>query len=178
MARKSGFVRRDGRMRRATEWVATTEARTTLASANAAALISVGSAGLLAATPFTIIRSIMHWSARSDQTGASENWGVAIGCAVVSAPAAALGITAVPTPFTDLGSDLWYLHSILDGRFEFISGVGTDSNSVSPEGGVNIDSRGARKVEDGDDIILVAENDSVSAGTTVYTAGRLLIKLH
>ena len=175
MAHRRTFIR-GGRSVRETLWLFVTETRSVTVGANGATFIGSLSAGALALRPFTVVRSLLHWSARSDQTGASENWGHAIGIAVVSDQSAAIGITAIPTPFTDLGSDLWLLHRIIDGRFLFVSGVGVESNAVDQ---MDIESKAMRKVEDGQDLAIVIENDSLQAsGVTTYVAGRILVKLH
>ncbi len=174
MARR-GFVTRRGVARRETLWVGITETRTTLVAANTAALILSLNAAALALRPFTITRTIWRWSTRSDQTAASENWATAVGAAVVSDQASAIGVTAVPTPFTDLPSDLWFAHSLHDGRFLFISGIGVDRAELTHS---LVDSRAQRKVEDGEDVIFSMENDSLGAGTVSYLAGRMLVKLH
>ncbi len=57
MARKSGFVRRGGRMVRETIWFGQTETQTVLAAANTAAILTSLNAAALALRPFTIIRS-------------------------------------------------------------------------------------------------------------------------
>jgi len=175
MARKSGFVRRGGSMRRETMWVGIGEVDQVLAAANTAVLIQSSNAALLALRPFTVVRSHITWFAGSDQTAAQEAWQVAFGVAVVSDQATAIGVTAVPTPFTDLGSDLFFVHQVQAGRFIFISGVG-----VEPLGGrqIQIDSKAMRKVNDDQDIVFVLENSGVSLGSRNITAGRMLIKLH
>ncbi len=179
MPRRFRTVTRGGRQVRETLWFGMAETRTTLTSANSATLILSLNAAALALRPFTIVRSLMHYSARSDQSAAAENWATALGGAVVSDQAVAIGVTAVPTPFTDLGSDLWFLHHIIDGQFLFISGVGVEPNAVSPPGGTLIESKAMRKVESGQDLIFVIENDGLQAtGTASYVSGRVLVKLH
>ena len=172
MARR---VMRGGRSVRQTLWVGIGESITALTSANSAALIGVGNAALLALRPFTIVRTRGVYAVRSDQTGASENFSAALGACVVSDQANAIGITAVPTPFTDLGSDLFFLHQIYANRFEFISGVGIEANSA---GLIQYDSKAMRKVPDGSDISFTIEASSVSLGVSIFHAGRMLIKLH
>jgi len=173
--RRSGLVLRGGRERRQTLWFTLPEATLTLAAANSAGRFLVLNAAALALRPFTVVRTRLSFFARSDQTGALETWQVAIGAAVVTDQASAIGVTAVPTPFTDLGSDSWFVHQIVTGVFLFISGVG-----VHPTGGriIDVDSKAMRKVEDGSDINFTAENSGISAGTTIVTAGRMLVKLH
>jgi len=176
MARKSGFVYRRGGRTRETRWLSLPETRTTDAAANAATLILSLTAAELALLPFTIVRTVFFHCIRSDQTGASENFAGAVGAAVVSTEASAAGIASVPTPFSQLGSDLWFVHSILAGRFMFISGVGVEANSMHTRR--DVDSRAARKVEEGQDVVFVTEADGASAGIVQYVAGRLLVKLH
>ena len=65
-------------------------------------------AAALALRPFTIVRSRFEVGIISDQTAATEDQLGAIGMAVVSDQAVAVGVTAVPTPITDMGSDLWF----------------------------------------------------------------------
>jgi len=178
MARRFRTVQRGGRSVRETIWFGFNESRSTLASANTAVLVHTLNAAALSLRPFTIVRSLFHWSVRSDQTGASENYSAGFGIAVVTDQASAIGVTAVPTPFTDLGSDEWLLHDVIDGRFEFISGTGVEANSLSPRGGKLIESKAMRKVENGSDIVTVVENDSIGFGTVVYLVGRMLVKLH
>ena len=176
MARRT-FMR-GGRQVREILWLPLTEGRDTLVSANSALLTNSLNAAGLALRPFTVIRSIVYWSIRSDQFATSENFAAAIGLAVVSDQAAAIGVTAIPTPFTDLGSDLWLLHAILDGHFLDATTVGFDSIGVSPAGGQLVDSRAMRKVNGDQDVIFAVENDSTGQGSIVYSAGRILIKLH
>jgi hypothetical protein len=94
---------------------------------------------------------------------------------VVTDQASAIGVTAVPTPTTDLGSDSWYVHETLMGRFEFVSGVG-----VNPHAGIraSYDSKGMRRVEDGFTIVTVSETLSNVASAVMNHQARFLIKLH
>jgi len=179
LARRSvGFgkfaTRRQGPSRE-TLWFGTTEAIVTLAAANSAQLVTSLNAAALALRPFTVIRSYIQWSMMSDQLVALEDQQVGYGRAVVSDQASAIGVTAVPTPFTDLSSDLWFMHGILSSRFvDTGTAVEVAPNPVQ----VTLESKAMRKVEDGQDLITVMENSSISAGTRSLVAGRLLIKLH
>jgi len=130
----------------------------------------------LALRPFTVVRTRLLVSILSDQLAASERQVGAIGLAVVSDQAAAIGVTAVPTPITDLESDLWFVHQLLYSDTTFASGIGfTDTSSeVYP-----IDSKAMRKVEDGEDIVVVGElSAAVSQGFALVAGGRMLVKLH
>ena len=72
-------------------------------------------AAALALRPFTIVRSRFEVALRSDIAGGSEIQRAAYGIAVVSDQALAVGVTAVPTPITDMGSNLWLLHGLIYG---------------------------------------------------------------
>ena len=173
--RKSGFIRRAGVMRRENLWFFQPMAITTLAAANSAAIVTVLNAAALALRPFTVVRTrgIMHL--RSDQSAASENYIASLGFAVVSEQAADIGITAVPTPETDRGSDLWFVFESLAGRFEVTTDIGRVEQGIWRD----VDSRAMRKVEDGQDLVQVVENSALSAaGSTMTTGFRQLVKLH
>ncbi len=171
-ARRSGLVLRGGRNVRETLWLGTQTAETTLAGAPTAVLTNSLNAAALALRPFTVVRTrgIIH--IHSDQAGADESYGVAVGCCVVSDQAVAIGVTAVPTPVTDKSSDLWLVYESLFQHIEVIT-----SASVLNEGAFKeFDSRAMRKVEEGQDLILVVENEV--NGVIVITTGRTLVKLH
>ncbi len=174
-SRAGGFIRGGVRQRRESLWLFLAEAQVTLAAPNSVNLVLSLNAAALALRPFTVVRTRLHWYMKSDQTAALEVQQVALGCAVVSEQAVAIGVTAVPTPFADLGSDLWFVHQILASSFTFVTGIGFQS-----PGGVNvdIDSRAMRKVEDGQDLVTVMENSGVGLGSGNLIAGRQLIKLH
>jgi len=142
---------------------------------SAAVLIASLSAAADAKRPFTIIRSYLHVHLRSDQLSADEFQQVAVGMCVVTDQASAIGVTAVPTPSTDADSDMWYLHRWMTSDFAFITGAGFDAASgISAD----IDSKAARKVNDDQDVLLVAETSALSEGIQLVTAGRFLIKEH
>jgi len=174
-ARRSGLVLRGGRNRRESLWVFIGEATNALSGANSAVITNVANAALLALTPFTIVRIRGVFHSRSDQVSALEDYQVAWGCAVVSNQSVAIGVTAIPTPFLDMASDLWLMHQMIAGEFVFVSGVG-----FHPVGGIlqTIDSRAMRKVEEGTEPVFAMENSSLSQGSTNFTAARMLIKLH
>ncbi len=127
-------------------------------------------AAALALRPFTIVRSIFNLYIRSDQEAAAEFQDAAFGLAVVSDQSSAIGVTAVPTPDTDAGSSLFWLHSWLKSS----SSSGTGS-AVSGRG-IVVDSRAMRKVELGQDMIAVVELTGVSNGFRFASSGRILIK--
>ena len=159
-------------VRRKSLWVGVTPASTTL-SASGAALVYVNNAALDALRPFTVVRTIMDFFLVSDQAAAIETQAAAFGWAVVSDQAAAAGIVSLPTPFTEIGSDLWFFHRVLFG----------DESAVvdKTRGGryIHMESRAMRKVVDGEDMVGVVESDpTIGAGCIVASAGRILVKLN
>ncbi len=162
-------------MVRETVWgdVGTTE--TVLSGAPTAALINTLGAGALAQRPFTIIRvrGVIH--VRSDQAAATETFIGDLGYAIVSDQAIAIGVTAVPTPLTDKGSDLWFVYQQVIGRLEVASGAGTGV-PTNPGTFLQYDSKAMRRIEEGSDLAVVVENEL--AGCNLVHSARLLVKLH
>ncbi len=174
-ARRSGLVLRGGRQRRETLWLGGVETSSTVAGAGTAVLLASLNAAALALRPFTIVRTHAMTLLRSDQAAAAETQIGFYGLAVVSDQASAIGVTAVPTPFTDNGSDLWFLFDMAIQRFGFGSGVGFEEPSGTQRW---IDSKAMRKVEDGQDIVSVFETSTNSAGVIFQSFFRQLIKIH
>jgi len=173
-SRKSGFTLRGGVMRRETVWFSSVFFAQTLAVATPVLLTSLGAAAL-AVRPFTVIRTRGELLIRSDQTANTEDQGAAYGRAVVSDQAVAIGVTAIPTPVTDSGSDLWYVYQVLLNSTILSSAVGFDG---SPGKQYTVDSRAMRKVEDGQDIVSVLEGSGIGAGSVVLGFTKSLIKMH
>jgi len=171
--RRSGFVLRGGRQRRETSWFFNGWTSTTIAAPGSVLIASLNVAAL-ALRPFTIVRWRGLWSVVSDQIANGENQVVSYGVAVVSEQAVAIGVTAIPTPVTDLGSDLWFVLEHLVNRWEVVSAVGVESPIQT--GG--IDSKAMRKVEEGEDVVIVMETAAISAGAVMKQVGRFLVKLH
>ncbi len=171
--RKSGFIRRDGGMRRETVWFQFPFASTPLAASATATLVYLLNAAALDLRPFTIVRTRFVWMVASDQSAATETYIGNFGFAIVSDQAAAVGVTAVPTPATDMGSDLWFVLQQWIGEFALIgTDVTTELRSQV------IDSKAMRKVDLGQDVAGVAEAGIGGSGARVRTVGRMLVKLH
>jgi hypothetical protein len=159
-ARKSGFVRRNNVMRRETLWTGLSHTQVTIAAASTATLISVPAATILALRPYTVVRTRGILTMASDQTSASEDQEISYGHCVVSDQAAAIGVTAVPTPVTDLDSDAWYVYESMADGFS----VTTDIGRINPVGRtISFDSKAMRKVEDGFQDIDVLETSSTKS---------------
>ncbi len=154
-------------------WFTVPTVEATLAGAPSVILLSTLNAAALALWPFTVVRTRGVLQMVSDQSGVTQTYGVALGYAVVSDQAVAIGVTAVPTPVTDKDSDLWFVYEQLFGQFSFASAVGRDASAGFSK---DYDSRAMRKVEDGQDIAIVAENEI--NGTIVINSARMLVKLH
>ena len=176
MARRFSALRRQHMSSgRKTFWIGGTIVQTTLVSANSAAIITSLNAAALGLLPFTVIRSRGWWGMNTDQVSTDEDQHAIVGNIVVSDEAVAVGITAVPTPVSESGSN-WFM---LDGaaqRFEFGSAIGLLPNSI-PERYV-FDSKAMRKVEEGQDVITVIEAGPSSSGLTLVLFQRMLVKLH
>jgi len=113
---------------RDTLWFQGASAQTTIATVSTATLVTSLSAGALAFRPFTVVRTRGVLHLRSDQFANSESQSAAYGRCVVSDQAVAIGVTAVPTPITDNGSDLWFVYEMLKTRVEVSSAVGIEGN--------------------------------------------------
>jgi len=173
--RKSGFVTRGGVQRREMLWTGLPPTQDSVSGGSEAVLISSLGAGILALRPFTIVRTRGVIGIRSDQIAASEDQVIAYAHAVVSDQANAIGITAVPTPVTDLGSSNFFVYESLFARFNFGDATGFDSQGMTWR---TFDSKAMRKVENGQDRVAVLESGSFSAGAVIFTTHRVLIKLH
>jgi len=171
--RKSGFIRRNGVMRRESSWLFLNASDTGLSAAATAALIGTLNAAALALRPFTVVRTRLNWLCRSDQSAGDEIYIGNIGMSVVSDQAAAVGVTAVPTPATDLGSDMFFLLDQWIGEFNLVGTSAYDSFASRP-----IDSKAMRKVNEGQDLAIAVEAGLIGAGVNLAVMGRILVKLH
>ena len=97
----------------------------------------------------TIRRTIGHINFASDQVAAAEGPDAAFGMIVVSAAAAAIGITAIPGPITDSSDDGWFVWQAMD-TFQ-----GADSNKMSTL--FPFDSRAMRRIEEGFVVAMMVE---------------------
>ena len=176
MARR--FTRPRGRLgaqRRESLWLFGGFADTAIGAASTAVLLAQLNAAALALRPFTIVRTRGFIHGASDQISASETWGGAYGMSVVSDQAAAIGITAVPTPVADQGSDLWYVYEMMVGRLVADSTAGFKTE-VGAE--LRFDSKAMRRVEEGQTIVVVAETPALSSSWQIKDSFRFLVKLH
>ena len=174
MPRGRSFVSRgQARARRESSWLSIDAAANSVD--NSVVLTHTMTAAELARRPFTVVRTRMTVSIATDQLSADESQVGAIGLCVVSSQAVAIGVTAVPTPLTDLASDLWFVHQPLLSEMILNTAIGFDSNGGHV---YEIDSKAMRKVNDDEEIIVVVEGSGAFQGAIIKTVGRLLIKDH
>ncbi len=175
MARRREFVRGAAAIssKRLTSWFEFLPINDTETASGGTIIYSLNAAAL-ALRPFTIIRTRWKYLVVSDQAAAVETQAGAIGMAVVSDQAVAVGVTAVPTPITDMGSDLWFLHEVFMGRESNLT------DRAQPAFGGTIDSKAMRKVDIGQDLVVVSElSANVSSGGYVLSqGGRMLVKVN
>ncbi len=161
--------------KRLTSWFEFQPNVTGLSAVGGTILFSLNAAAL-ALRPFTIVRTRFLLGMSSDQAAASERQVGGFGMAVVSDQANAIGVTAVPTPISDMGSDLWFVHQLLYNDFVFGTGVGFEDNVLAQ---YVIDSKAMRKVDIGQDLVVVAEfSSNGSGGFNITAGGRMLVKVN
>ncbi len=174
MARRThGFVRGRG-ARRETVWFQFVPILGGLA-AGASSLGFTLNAAALALRPFTVVRTRGIFHVRSDQAAASEVYAASLGLAVVSEQATAIGITAVPTPYTDMGSDLFFVYEQVVSSLRFVNSTGfTDPSGLT----IQFDSKAMREVDIGQDIAVTTEALAAGNGVDTVLGFRMLVKVH
>ncbi len=173
MARRP-FVRSGGRgARRKTQWIRTDAASGGTDFKALAAATAVIDQNVPGVAPDTIIRLRGMLQVASDQSGANEEPFGAFGIAVVSEQAFAIGVTAVPTPYTDADSDLWMMHGYFAApiRFNDATGFGNISQRV------DFDSKAMRKLNEDETLIIVLENASATDGIRYTFNVAILVKV-
>ena len=113
--------------KRLTTWLSLVPAQTVVTGP---VILFALTAASLALRLFTIVRTRLLVSIISDQLAASEIQMGAVGAAIVSDQVNAIGVTAVPTPITDMGSDLWFVHQLMYNEFVFGDGTGFQDSGL------------------------------------------------
>ncbi len=149
--------------------IATTE---TPLAAGAALLFGSLNAAALAFRPFTVVRTRAICGMATDQVAATEFPFGALGFAVVSDTASAIGVTAVPTPITDASSSLFFVWQAMMTNLQLSSAIAYTPTWTNWD----IDSKAMRKVEVGEDVVITVENGSSTDGLQFNMIGRMLIK--
>ena len=160
--------------RRSTEWIAGTRLLSDLVVTNRI-VIDFAQAELAALVPFTITRTIYSWMTAIDSSFVTDqDYFAGLGGCIVTEQARVAGVASVPAPISHMGSDVWFLHHMSMAYLE----EPLTSNAASVTSRMNyIDSRGQRKVEDGEAIVFIEENQG---GDTMQVASavRILCKLY
>ncbi len=171
MARR--FVRSSrggGHPRRLTEWAATApEANYTALAAATAILDSF----FVADDPETLIRVVGTLNVESDQVAGGEQAFGAVGLCVVSDQAFAIGVTAIPTPYTDAESDLWVQHQFWQAPIAVASAVSIGKVDAT----IDMSSKAMRKVSPDETLCLVIENGASIVGVEYRLDIRVLSKV-
>jgi len=171
-----GVPQRVGRQRRKTTWIASADvASTTTLLAGAAVLDqALSGAQISALGPATVVRTRGIIDVGTDQAAGTEHPFGAFGVAVVSEQARAAGVASIPTPITDEGSDLWFVHQFFFAGFFFLSSVGAGQDHVQ----YSFDSKGQRKLEGDDSQAIVFAVENASTVGLIYTLKfRMLLML-
>jgi len=123
-------------------------------------------------SPGTLIRTRGMVSVFPQAAGADINVVGAFGIGIVSAEALSVGITAIPTPFTDADWGGWMVLQPFAFRLDVTSDIGRLISSLQ----IEVDSKAMRKVGPNTAAVVVAE--SLSGALSVADTTRLLLKLH
>jgi len=159
--------------RRMTDWAATSGRSAYTALAAASSILDTTFV-TLDSQPETIVRTVGLLNIQSDQAAASERPFGAVGICIVSDQAAAIGITAIPKPFTDASSDLWFMHRFWAAPVAE-AGTGASLQNISQD--VDLSSKAMRKLTDDETVCLVIENASAIHGAEYTFNVRLLSKV-
>ena len=153
-----------------TQWTGFLTSAYAALAANSSVIL--GSVSVIVGQPAQTIRRIRGvLSIASDQSTADEQQIGALGCAVVTDAAIAVGITAMPDPFTDIDQDVWMLYEPFAQKFEFITGVGFESNIATS---YSIDNKAMRRVEDGQSLAFILSNAHATHGLLYSVNFRIL----
>ena len=156
--------------RRATEWFPSANVTNSQALATSSFLFDQSlTAAELAKRPFTVTRTVGSIWVRADSEVLGKEPFGAIGFMVVSDKAVATGVTALPDPITQEGSDEWFV-------YQAIAANGS-AGEGAPYYEYKFDSRAMRKVQDGEDIIVMVANASSVDAMQFVIKFRLLIKV-
>ena len=156
-------------------WIGAGVGSTTIV-ASSVQLISLLSAGALALRPFTVLRTRMLITYRSDQLAADEVTFGSYGRIVVSDQASAAGAASIPDPGTIAGDPDadWFVHQPVFQAFDAASATGL-TWGLSQQ--YVIDSKAMRKVGPNEDEVAMFSEEGGFGGVLV-TQGRSLIQLH
>ena len=119
----------------------------------------------------TIVRTRGFINVRSDQVDAAEDGPGALGACVLSDEAVAAAGAAVPTPYSNADSDMWFLHQFFDWS------VSLGAHEFNPLQRYEFDSKAMRKMQQGETLAFIVENGSVTNGLEYYLHFAVLFKV-
>ena len=161
-----------GGQRRLTEWVALTANFLDFTAAQSQIVGVVEASFLRDFLPCTIIRTVGMMVVAADFNFiTNQTYAGAVGGCIVREDARTAG--ALPDPFTDAGDDVWFWHQFFAARIDDRS----DSDLLVSQN-FKVDSKGQRKMKDGDVIVFMGEGGNESDGFDVALYVRMLLKLH
>ncbi len=172
MARRTSRVRFVRPAKSTKIWFGAGVALVTLTTGTAQLLTSLSASALLL-RPFTIIRTRLSLTFRSDQIAGSESPTGAYSRIVAKDQAVAAGIASLPSPLTEPDAD-WFVYQGMSDVVTFATAAGYEGHQ-----GVRyeIDSKAMRKVGINEDIISIFELRT-AGGALLNVEGRTLIQLH
>ena len=160
--------------RRKTAWeLGTGGVTSTQVNATASTILGSGAAAALDGLTVVRTRGLLSFILTST-VSAGDGFVGAFGVCVVSENAFGIGITAVPTPITDVAWDGWFIHQFIAVR----SGVATAAATPFLFQQYEIDSKAMRKIKIGDTLVAVLQTTEIGdADMRVSWDSRTLVKL-
>ena len=157
---------RGGGLRQRTDW-----ARIVIADAVAVAAATkvVLATFLHGQEEATIRRSILTFSVMSDQNTVNEDQLGAVGIYVASDQAVAVGVTGLLGPVTDASDDVWLLWEPIVQRG---GAAGAEDTFAGHQ--YHVDSRGQRRLQEGQQAVLMVENASATEALLITMGASVL----
>ena len=172
MARRRSFSTNVGKVKRQVTWVGPADQTFVAVATGGATIVATFDPSALGMLKPTVVRTRGDVSIIPNSVGADLNIVGAYGLAIVSDQAVAIGVTGIPTPWTDPSWDGWFVWRSFGYRVE-------NSTSVSINSPLNIshevDSKAMRKITDNETMVMVAE--SQAGAFNISMALRTLLKL-
>ena len=168
MANRRPFVRGVRGPTRKTQWGGLADQAYLTVASGGSTLISSTSF----AAPATVVRNRGMVAIKPSSYTADVSPVGAVGMGIVSQEALAVGVSAIPTPFSDADWGGWLMWRSFAYHFESITQAGVLLGTWNME----IDSKAMRKVEPNEALVFIAE--SQSGAFSIAETVRLLLLLH
>jgi len=163
-------------VRRRTSWDTGPGLFSDLATFSASGSSIIGSGGEATTDGLTIVRTrgLIELTFTA-ATSALDGFAGALGMGICTAEAFAIGVTAVPTPVTDVAWDGWLWHQFYSAHMPAaFQATGTGPYSTM----IEVDCKAMRKMDAGDTLFFVGEFTEIGAAIlTVRADSRVLVKL-